>query len=74
MSGASGIADRRGGPSFRHRWRALHCGRFARALPDPGALALRLAAIPGVVEHGMFIGLVRIAIIAGPAGVRIVEA
>jgi ribose 5-phosphate isomerase A len=43
-------------------------------IPDPGALALRLAAIPGVVEHGLFVGLVRIAIIAGPGGVRIVEA
>jgi ribose 5-phosphate isomerase A len=44
------------------------------SIRDPGALATRLAAIPGVVEHGLFIGLVRIAIIAGPAGVRIVEA
>jgi ribose 5-phosphate isomerase A len=40
---------------------------------DPVALASRLAAVPGVVEHGLFIGLVRIAIIAGPAGVRVVE-
>ena len=43
-------------------------------IPDPGALASRLAAIPGVVEHGLFVGLVRIAIIAGPSGVRILEA
>src|SRR5450631_3884987 len=43
------------------------------SIRDPVALASRLAAIPGVVEHGLFIGLVRIAIIAGPAGVRIVE-
>jgi ribose 5-phosphate isomerase A len=44
-------------------------GRIA----DPGALAARLAAIPGVVEHGLFIGLAQAAILAGPAGVRVVE-
>jgi ribose 5-phosphate isomerase A len=44
-----------------------------RRIVDPQALALRLSAIPGVVEHGLFIGLAWAAIIAGPAGVRIVE-
>jgi ribose 5-phosphate isomerase A len=44
------------------------------SIRDPAALAARLAAIPGVVEHGLFIGLVKMAIIAGPAGVRIVGA
>jgi len=43
-------------------------------IPDPQALAARLAVIPGVVEHGLFIGFVARAIIAGPKGVRIVEA
>ena len=37
------------------------------------ALARRLAAIPGVVEHGLFIGMADTAIIAGPGGVRTVE-
>jgi ribose 5-phosphate isomerase A len=40
---------------------------------DPQQLADRLAEIPGVVEHGLFIGLVKTAIIAGPDGVRVVE-
>ncbi len=40
-------------------------------IPDPRSLAAGLAAIPGVVEHGLFIGLVRTAIIAGAGGVRI---
>lgn len=40
-------------------------------IPDPAALAERLAAIPGVVEHGLFLGLVRSAIIAGASGIRI---
>jgi ribose 5-phosphate isomerase A len=45
-------------------------GRIA----DPGALAARLAQVPGVAEHGLFIGLATAAIIGGPDGVRIVEA
>ena len=44
-------------------------GRIA----DPKALADRLAASPGVVEHGLFIGLAQTAILAGSAGVRVVE-
>lgn len=39
----------------------------------PKLLADRLAAIPGVVEHGLFIGLAHMAILAGPNGVRVVE-
>jgi ribose 5-phosphate isomerase A len=42
-------------------------------IPEPESLARRLAVIPGVVEHGLFIGLAHIAIIAGSDGVRIVE-
>lgn len=40
---------------------------------DPQGLAARLAAVPGVVEHGLFIGLAGAAIVAGPTGVRVVE-
>jgi ribose 5-phosphate isomerase A len=42
-------------------------------IPDPRALADGLAAIPGVVEHGLFIGLAQVAIVAGPEGVRVIE-
>jgi ribose 5-phosphate isomerase A len=42
-------------------------------IPDPRALAERLVAIPGVVEHGLFIGLAQTAVLAGPNGRRIVE-
>jgi ribose 5-phosphate isomerase A len=44
-------------------------GRIA----DPKALSAALSAIPGVVEHGLFIGLARAAILAGSSGVRVVE-
>ncbi|WP_028034874.1 ribose-5-phosphate isomerase RpiA [Chelativorans sp. J32] len=39
-------------------------------IPEPRALAEALNAIPGVVEHGLFIGLAGAAIIAGKDGVR----
>jgi ribose 5-phosphate isomerase A len=42
-------------------------------IPEPAALAARLTAIPGVVEHGLFIRLATMAIIAGTDGLRIVE-
>jgi ribose 5-phosphate isomerase A len=42
-------------------------------IAEPALLARALADIPGVVEHGLFIGLARTAIIVGPDGVRIVE-
>jgi len=44
-------------------------GRIA----DAKLLADRLSPIPGVVEHGLFIGMAQAAILAGPAGVRVVE-
>ena len=43
-------------------------------IPRPAELARALAAIPGVVEHGLFIGMAQMAIIAGADGVRLVEA
>ncbi|MGB3273753.1 MAG: ribose-5-phosphate isomerase RpiA [Xanthobacteraceae bacterium] len=42
-------------------------------IPDAPRLACALAAIPGVVEHGLFIGLASAAVLAGPEGVRVVE-
>jgi ribose 5-phosphate isomerase A len=42
-------------------------------IADPAALATRLCMVPGVVEHGLFIGLASTAIVAGPAGVRVIE-
>jgi ribose 5-phosphate isomerase A len=44
-------------------------GRIA----DPASLAEALDGIPGVVEHGLFIGLAQIAVLAGSDGVRVIE-
>ena len=42
-------------------------------IANPQELAERLSAIPGVMEHGLFIGLAWTAIVAGPEGVRLIE-
>ena len=42
-------------------------------IPDPASLAARLALIPGVVEHGLFVGIAQAAIVADPTGVQILE-
>ena len=43
-----------------------------KRIADPGSLANRLCAIPGVVEHGLFIGMANVAILAGSDGIRVV--
>ncbi len=47
--------------------------RFATPF-DPEELAAELAALPGVVEHGLFLGMADVALVAGPGGVRRLEA
>jgi ribose 5-phosphate isomerase A len=46
-----------------------HLGQIA----DAPRLAVLLSAIPGVVEHGLFIGLASTAILAGSTGIRAVD-
>ncbi|MCG6203056.1 ribose-5-phosphate isomerase RpiA [Rhodopseudomonas sp. HC1] len=46
-----------------------HLGR----IPDAPRLARLLAAIPGVVEHGLFIGIASTVVLAGAEGIRTVE-
>ncbi len=45
-----------------------------KAIPDAEILAHFLDAAPGVVEHGLFIGIADDVILAGPDGVEIFEA
>ena len=40
-------------------------------IPDPAALAERLAAHAGIVEHGLFVGLTDTLVVAGPDGITI---
>jgi ribose 5-phosphate isomerase A len=41
---------------------------------DPPAVAHAIKTITGVVEHGLFLGLASVAIIAGPQGARLIDA
>ena len=45
----------------------------AESIPDPERLARSLEAIPGVVGHGLFVGLASVALIGKPAGVTTIE-
>ncbi|MGA8603424.1 MAG: ribose-5-phosphate isomerase A [Beijerinckiaceae bacterium] len=40
-------------------------------MPDPEALARSLATIPGVIEHGLFIGLASTIIVADATEIRL---
>jgi len=42
------------------------------AIPEPETLADRLAVIPGVVEHGLFLGLAAAVVAAGASGVTVI--
>lgn len=44
-----------------------------RNIPDVRALAEALAFIPGVVEHGLFVGLASKALLAGAQGIRVID-
>jgi ribose 5-phosphate isomerase A len=75
-SGVSGqMAVRKGGDGHvfvtdgGHWIIDAHLGRIA----DVPRLAGLLSAIPGVVEHGLFVGLASAVILAGAQGIRIVE-
>lgn len=50
-----------------------HC-RFPDGIADAYALARTLADRPGIVEHGLFLGMTRYAVVAGRKGVRVYEA
>jgi ribose 5-phosphate isomerase A len=42
-------------------------------IDDPEAMAHALSGIPGVMEHGLFVGLANLVIIGGPDGIKILE-
>ena len=73
VSGQMGVRKGRDGHVFvtdgGHWIVDAHLGR----IPDAPRLAQSLGFIPGVVEHGLFIGLASTAMLAGPQGIRVVE-
>ena len=50
----------------------LDC-RYTPAIADPVALANAIKTIPGVVEHGLFLGMVQRVVVASPDGVQVLE-
>ena len=43
-------------------------------IPDPASLEVEIKRIPGALECGLFVGLARTAVVAGEAGVEVIEA
>jgi ribose 5-phosphate isomerase A len=48
----------------------VHC-TFPAGIPDPAALARTLIERPGIVEHGLFLGMATDVVVAGPNGIRL---
>jgi ribose 5-phosphate isomerase A len=73
VSGQMGVRKAKDGHVFvtdgGHWIVDAHLGRIA----DAPRLAGLLSLIPGVVEHGLFIGLASTAVLAGAQGIRVVE-
>lgn len=74
--GAEGGLERRlaadGNPFVTDGGHAILDAFFGR-IPRPEALASALLEIPGVVQHGLFIGLCKRAYVAGPEGVDVLD-
>jgi len=75
--GAQGGLRRRlladGTPYVTDGGHAIVDASFGR-IPQPETLAEALNRVPGVVEHGLFIGLCQRVYVAGPAGVTVLDA
>jgi ribose 5-phosphate isomerase A len=62
-----------GGPFVTDGGHYILDALFGR-IPSPEALSRALLDIPGVVQHGLFLNLCRRAYVAGPDGVRVIDA
>ncbi len=69
LEGPLALRQKDGAPFVTDGGHYIVDASFGR-IPDPKTLSDALFAIPGVVEHGLFIGLARAAIIAGADGIR----
>lgn len=72
--GAAGTIRQAGGRDFVTDDGLVIADCACGVIADPAALAPRIAAIPGVVDSGLFLGLAAEAIVAGAAGVRVYTA
>jgi ribose 5-phosphate isomerase A len=68
LAGEISLRTKAGMPFVTDNGNHVFDASFGR-IPDPEALADRLDRIPGVVEHGLFLGYADLALIASPGGV-----
>ena len=73
LSGALTLRVTNGRPFVTDGGHLILDASFGR-IPDTRALSNVLHAVPGVVEHGLFLGMAQLAIVAGADGVRTVQA
>ncbi|MCO6048689.1 ribose-5-phosphate isomerase RpiA [Mesorhizobium sp. RP14(2022)] len=69
LSGELKLREKDGEPYLTDGGHQILDASFGR-IPDPRALSLSLHAIPGVVEHGLFLDLADAVILASDAGVE----
>jgi len=69
LSGPLVLRMRDGGPFVTDGGHLIIDASFGR-IPDARALSCALHEIPGVVEHGLFLGMASAAILAGPDGIE----
>jgi ribose 5-phosphate isomerase A len=73
LSGALTLRTKDGSPVVTDGGHWILDASFGR-IQDTRALSKALHAVPGVVEHGLFLGLASIAVIAGAGGVKTLSA
>jgi ribose 5-phosphate isomerase A len=69
--GATTVVRAAGGGLYRTDQGNLIVDADFGPIPEPAALADRLAAHAGIVEHGLFVGLTDTLVVAGPGGIAI---
>lgn len=72
LSGPLALRMRDGEPFVTDGGHFIIDASFGR-IPDPRALSGALHEIPGVVEHGLFLGMASAVIFAGPEGIETVS-
>jgi ribose 5-phosphate isomerase A len=72
LAGELVLRQRNGTPFVTDSGNRIIDASFGR-IPDPDTLAARLSGIPGVVEHGLFIGLASAAIVARGSDVELLK-
>ena len=73
LTGEIAVRQRKDGAPFQTDGGNLIIDCAFGEIPDPEELADLLPFIPGVVDHGLFIGLADVAVVGGEDGVTVLE-